>query len=438
MAFKIEFILEQHTPILHFQANQSGAGLRATELKPKLDRYIWQKWIKEEGNDPDKAFEKYKQFLVGFGGDPNQMKKLKNEFEKGKLALNYKLSIISNKATKENIRLPNARLNERRREWSNSFPNFFANMGIKDKNDLKEFSFFKTHYLRVQSFFPSIIETISTSLPIFLLTHNFGTRQSKGFGGFYLHPNDNTYVNPEEIMPLRYHFTSADFSYQFSSFKKMFTDIEYLYKFMRSGINLLDRNRNPIFYLKSALFKFMNNQNLKWDKRWIKENLLYRNRDIANQQANWNGEDESFDQRNNGEAYLVRDLLGLSSQQKWLSYNTDVEKKHETIERFQSPIFFKPLINHEEGNFVVYFDYNNIHPDMLNTEFTIKAGHNDDNLRTPPTNIFSMHEFFNFLFKSDENGNYQFYPEDLLGIDQQNLFPIIDDIFNQIRQNYNA
>ncbi len=32
--------LKQHTPIIHFQWDQAGATLRATELKPKLDRYI--------------------------------------------------------------------------------------------------------------------------------------------------------------------------------------------------------------------------------------------------------------------------------------------------------------------------------------------------------------------------------------------------------------
>ena len=34
--------LKQHTPILHFQPEMAteGATLRATELKPKLDRYI--------------------------------------------------------------------------------------------------------------------------------------------------------------------------------------------------------------------------------------------------------------------------------------------------------------------------------------------------------------------------------------------------------------
>lgn len=32
--------LKQHTPIIHFQWEQKGATLRATELKPKLDLFL--------------------------------------------------------------------------------------------------------------------------------------------------------------------------------------------------------------------------------------------------------------------------------------------------------------------------------------------------------------------------------------------------------------
>ena len=38
--FKIKFTLKQHTPIIHFQSEQAGATLRATELKPKLDKFL--------------------------------------------------------------------------------------------------------------------------------------------------------------------------------------------------------------------------------------------------------------------------------------------------------------------------------------------------------------------------------------------------------------
>jgi hypothetical protein len=31
--------LEQHTPLIHFQHTQDGATLRATEFKPRFDKF---------------------------------------------------------------------------------------------------------------------------------------------------------------------------------------------------------------------------------------------------------------------------------------------------------------------------------------------------------------------------------------------------------------
>ena len=53
--YKIVFTLKQHTPLIHFQHDQAGATLRATEVKPKLDRFITEKITKLNG---DKAKEK--------------------------------------------------------------------------------------------------------------------------------------------------------------------------------------------------------------------------------------------------------------------------------------------------------------------------------------------------------------------------------------------
>ncbi|MBL0286675.1 MAG: hypothetical protein IPQ19_04475 [Bacteroidetes bacterium] len=38
--YKLTITLKQHTPIIHFQHDQAGATLRASEVKPKLDKFI--------------------------------------------------------------------------------------------------------------------------------------------------------------------------------------------------------------------------------------------------------------------------------------------------------------------------------------------------------------------------------------------------------------
>ena len=40
---KLVVKLKQHTPLIHFQHSQEGATLRASEVKPKLDKYIIKK-----------------------------------------------------------------------------------------------------------------------------------------------------------------------------------------------------------------------------------------------------------------------------------------------------------------------------------------------------------------------------------------------------------
>ena len=69
--YKLSFTLKQHTPIIHFQHEQEGATLRATEVKPKLDRFIIDK-LKQDGKEVPK------EWLVGKGDHP---------------ALNYKMKI---------------------------------------------------------------------------------------------------------------------------------------------------------------------------------------------------------------------------------------------------------------------------------------------------------------------------------------------------------
>ena len=50
---QLTFTLEQHTPMLHFHASQQGATLRATDVKPRFDRWLIEKVWK---NDFDECF----------------------------------------------------------------------------------------------------------------------------------------------------------------------------------------------------------------------------------------------------------------------------------------------------------------------------------------------------------------------------------------------
>ena len=46
---KLKVQLEAQSPIIHFQHDQAGATLRASEVKPKLDRFLLNKMEQEAG-----------------------------------------------------------------------------------------------------------------------------------------------------------------------------------------------------------------------------------------------------------------------------------------------------------------------------------------------------------------------------------------------------
>ena len=188
----IRFTLKQHTPLIHFQSQQAYAGLRATEVKPKFDRFILERlgaanilptWIQ--------------------GG-----KKKTN----GAVPLRYKM-IISNQYVK-------AKTIERDRK--SAPPMFFGNMGDEYENQLKFLSWsFQDSQMTLTGVNCTILllnndemngktlkQIIEENLEIFFFLNNFGTRQSKGYGSFSCYSiNENVVSNN---YPSQYHFTVPD------------------------------------------------------------------------------------------------------------------------------------------------------------------------------------------------------------------------------------
>ncbi|MDD2199480.1 MAG: hypothetical protein PHE08_07115, partial [Bacteroidales bacterium] len=137
--FQITFTLKQHTPIIHFQHDQDDATLRASEVKPRLDRFILTKLGAESdqnlvGNDAKykKGIEvaKKRNWLVG---------------DEEHAALNYKLKIKTSDFFSYPIELPRIRnnridLDDRGRIRFDSFSCFFGNMGDDSSKKLFTFS----------------------------------------------------------------------------------------------------------------------------------------------------------------------------------------------------------------------------------------------------------------------------------------------------------
>jgi len=314
--FKTTFTLKQHTHIIHFQSRQNGATLRATELKPKFDKFL--KQYAFDGKIP-------KEFLI-----PQQEN-----------ALDYKVNIEPNFVNSSNIGRESL---------------FFGNMGDGEDKEYKKN--IKNFTIEFFSYKIELHKIIKKYFEAFLANTNFGTRQSKGYGGFYLENKEFD----RSLIPYKV------YSFKSSHWEK---DIKILYSFLRQGINRVNRDSDTVFYTKPAIFAYAKSKGWIWEKKAIKEKYF------------------NYNQPQN-HSYIVRDLFGLSSEQSW--GRTSVSKENNEIERFKSPITFKIIKDK------VYFWANESVVKILDKEFEVKYNKKGDlKLKTPE--IFNFDDFFTFTFK---------------------------------------
>jgi len=364
------FKIIQHTPIIHFQWDQTGATLRATELKPKLDKFL------KEKNDP--SIEKY------FG-------------QKGNLP--YKVRIELGECTEEVYDIEETTGTGKVR----LFPTFFGNIKAEKK---KKFVFYDCIItIRFLSFNKEVLDTISKYIAEFFFKTNFGMRQSKGFGSFCIDPSDPCYKSPSEFE--NYSFTlDTRGTNPYAKYRELFESIDLFYRTLRSGINIKDRDGNTLFYFKSIMFLYAKNKGWTWDKKAIKSKFVDPKTLDYQKKAHNNSDILTFSGSNE---YLVRDLLGVAPSQAYKCYyfSLQYDEKNE-IERFKSPITFKPihLDDRDSTKFTVYLILNPIPEGIFNKEFKINkvGGQPVDpiTVKTPPlTEQFNIEEYLKFALEVD-------------------------------------
>lgn len=399
---KLEIQLKQHTPLIHFQHDQDGATLRASEVKPKLDKFI----IKHSFHD---NFEECKEYLVGY--DPKKPNDLKTKWNSGYRALNYKMRINSDSLSKHIWKMENDK-------GKSLFPSFFGNQK-SDPEKIKELVFTNHQEQKLTSIsiiiFTSheeLLKKVDSLKEYFFLTHNFGTRQSKGFGNYFPINNEIKNINDNRIKNYYRFIMSIPIQNQNweKVYKKLDENLSYFYKSLRSGINI-----EP-FYFKSLMFFYALKEEKYYDKRTIREHysLFF---DKKNKHPTNNGnfdKGEIFERKytyNQQDARLYRDMLGLSSSQSWQKYNGAlISKENSNIERFKSPLLIKPfitLVTDEKVEFIVLI-IPSIIPDIYyNQVFAIKKDGNNETvleLKTPEKEEFSIEKFLMFSLSKNEMG----------------------------------
>lgn len=226
----LKVTLKQHTPLIHFQHDQYGATLRASEVKPKLDRFILTKLGK--GNYELGCEEaKEKGWLIGKGTHP---------------ALNYKIQV--HPKDKIDLFLQN-KINREKKHTTEDFPLLLANMGGRESVDeLVNFSMYKTVYLEIFTLKDNLCEKMKNYIPFFFAKTNFGQRSNKGFGCFtvtYMDDDqgkvsvntfgDNPYIIPENTWYMD--FSLNETMYTLLGQKSLFKIIDSFWNKLRKHIN---------------------------------------------------------------------------------------------------------------------------------------------------------------------------------------------------------
>lgn len=327
--YKFTLELEAQSPLIHFQARETGATVRASEVKPKLDRFLLQK-LKKKTSKAEKELisdDKYKKiFLPAAGGEKAY-------------ALKYKLQIFCQKPP--SVVVIN---NERSLTKDNSgyaglpkYSLYYANSGIKEAGE-QRLGIVSDPTVVIHCFVPELQELLSEYLEEFFLVTNFGTMQNKGFGSFA----PKGYIpDPKKISAYLKEKTGTGICLlmkistppkRLFDFSEHFKRIESFYHLMKSGYNNMNWSRE---YERSFLFQYMHKKGLGNEKAWMKAKRI--SPDVHTSAA---PKEPSSTQP---EKY-VRAFLGTAGNityQKSGSGRMTVSISSKEFDRVPSPVFFK-------------------------------------------------------------------------------------------------
>jgi hypothetical protein len=325
--------LKQQTPLIHFQHDQAGATLRASEVKPKLDKFL----IKELGGEVE-ARKAHKEWFLG--DHP---------------ALNYKMKIKAenNSKVKE---IP--------------YQLFYANMGDdRKKNPLQ--MIIGDSIIEILSFDGDLLEYIKGKIYMFFIATTFGMMSGKGFGGYV---PDGFIGDAKKISDALKKVVSATKVYQIKTPLKVIVDKTYeidnngrpktrvpsnifdnlikpFHQLMKSGINFNG-------YERSYLFQYFHEKYNKKEIGYGNDKACVKQKGIAPIAYKVDHEKFGEHKRSYSEWKYVRGLLGTTSK---IEYNNKIAPDGKPdrdegktvvsidnisdVERFSSPIQYRIIAN---------------------------------------------------------------------------------------------
>lgn len=334
-----EYKLVQHTPLIHFQHSEPHACLRATEVKPKLDRFL----IEQLEKDDRFGDGRWKKWFVGDGSQQSfdYMMRITPNSEQVERTHSIERAIA-----RAEHRPPNANLHEIHKNY---FGNMASGNSIQDtiRETFKESLFYKDGLtLTIRCFIPELLTFIDEHIRGFFMMHNFGTRQRKGFGSFTV--DISTEPNAPKGFDLVGKYCPNAYYCKLNdnvSVDALLDAVWVISAFLRSGFNRGEGN-----YVRGFVFRYFQREKnpLANDKAFVKQNVLHN---VYNEATR--GE-HLHPYGNNVRYRYVRGLLGTNENSRFCRDPRGGTREDRTVhniyihsaegvERFPSPLLFKPI-----------------------------------------------------------------------------------------------
>lgn len=410
---KIVVQLVQDTPMWHFQGAFDDCCLRATEVKPKLDRFLLAKLDKGELSVNGCA-------LTSRDDVPSTW--WANE---DKTAFNYKMRISAQSRSIIESQVPDLdrRTGQQKTDrngkpvFRNLYPIYFARVGADETGDME---LVRMSGIRVELIVSDdrLAECIEPIIPAFFASHSFGARQDKGFGCFRVSGAGST----GQLSGASYYFIVPACNNSEDKYQSLFQHINYFHKVIRSGVN--ERG----CYVKSMMYHYAKDKGDDWDKPVIRtafnfRNVLYRficgdvhidelydmdRRKVTNRDGSIkpvrNSLSDEYERNRElmGKKNLYRDALGLSTSQDWISYGNKVKtslhgNENEEV-RFKSPVDYRPVPT-TDGGFIVYIIIYELPDELRQARFDISCDKSREKLeRMKISDAISISDYFEFIY----------------------------------------
>ena len=401
--FEKTYTLEQQTPLIHFQYDEPGATLRATEVKPKLDEFIIQ-----QNKGKDELRKSHPDWFINNKSD----------------ALNYKMHIMID-GSAQTVSLDKNGV-------------YLGNMGKKDESEKTMGTMADSNIkVRIVCFSQNLCGEISNRINDFFLSYNFGSRQNKGFGSFVVtkvdkdgNPIESTQSDIVNAFGNRF---GADhcFCIQNVETDKCFDIIKHFYGLLKSGYNpnyakvdkgpsgnetIYHGSRGNPNYRKSMLVEYFSEKEIGGEKAYLKREGVAP--------AFSHGTPTDYNKY-----HYIRVLLGYSSSYAFLSDNLTkihtnkrsgrrvIGKEIVTVSnmigesvndrfRFQSPIFFKIINNKNENGYknrysTIYISGTRICDKLFDQEFQFTNEDRSAKVKMipPSKNVENVDVDENFIFR---------------------------------------